>query len=97
MWTQYIGQSRKTTSEGNMADPLAKFRKQPPALVATPAPPDTGAGVASESEPYVAFDAKDKVNRLRILRAKNPARAPGSFNYPQFGPADRAIFRLKGF
>jgi len=53
-----------------MGDPLAEFRKKPvgPATQ-TPSPK----GV----DEYVAFDAKDKVDRLRIRRANDPTRSPG--------------------
>ena len=53
-----------------MTDPLAQYRKKPPGTVAEPTPP-TG------PEEYVAFDAKDKVDRLLIRSAKVQARSPG--------------------
>jgi len=54
-----------------MADPLAHYRKTPLASAA--------AGTAPPKAPdaYVAFDAKDKVDRLKIKRANDPTRAPG--------------------
>lgn len=52
-----------------MNDPLAKFRK--PAADFTP--PNDGDG-------YVAFAAKDRVERLKIKRANNATHAPG-YNY----------------
>jgi hypothetical protein len=51
-------------------DPLAAFRKKPLTGGNVPA---TG----KEKEVYVAFDAKDKVDRLRIRRAAGPTRSPG--------------------
>ncbi len=53
-----------------MNDPLAQFRKRP-----------IGSGAATQppvgSDGYVAFDAKDKVDRLKIRRANDPTRSPG--------------------
>jgi hypothetical protein len=53
-----------------MSDPLAQYRRRP-------------AGTGSQStgqagpEGYLAFGAKDKVQRLQIRRAGDMARAPG--------------------
>jgi hypothetical protein len=52
-----------------MTDPLAKFRKQPLT------PSDTPRSLKT-SEPYIAFDAKDNVDRLIIRRSMNPTRSP---------------------
>ena len=55
-----------------MADPLAQYRRRPA----------SGAGAAAEATPpkggdeYVAFEAKDKVDRLTIIRANDPSRSP---------------------
>jgi hypothetical protein len=54
-----------------MRDPLAQFRKRPA---------DSSAGETSDSEGYVAFGAKDNVQRLKIRRVEPPMRAPG-YNY----------------
>jgi hypothetical protein len=53
-----------------MPDPLAQFRKKPLGASADTPPPK------GEDE-YVAFDAKDKVDRLKIRRANDPTRSPG--------------------
>jgi hypothetical protein len=53
-----------------MNDPLAQYRRKP-ANVTTETPPPKG------PEEYVAFDAKDKVDRLLIKQAKSQARTPG--------------------
>jgi hypothetical protein len=53
-----------------MSDPLAQFRKKPVGTVAGTTPP-------KDSDEYVAFDAKDKVDRLKIRRANDPTRSPG--------------------
>ncbi|HEY3862534.1 MAG TPA: hypothetical protein VGO59_11655 [Verrucomicrobiae bacterium] len=53
-----------------MADPLAAFRKKPAGATAETPPPKAPDG-------YIAFDAKDSVQRLKIRRANNPTRAPG--------------------
>jgi len=53
-----------------MNDPLAQFRKKPFGSAAD-TPPPTG------SDEYMAFDAKDKVARLKIRRANDPTRSPG--------------------
>jgi len=53
-----------------MNDPLAQFRKKPIVPGSGTAPPQTPEG-------YVAFDAKDKVDRLKIRRANDPTRSPG--------------------
>ena len=55
-----------------MADPLAQFRRKPIAGVGTSRATPTG-----QSDEYVAFDAKDRLDRLRIRRAMAPTRAPG--------------------
>ena len=51
-------------------DPLAAFRKKP---IAGGTPPVK----VKEKEGYLAFGAKDKVDRLKIRRAMNPTRSPG--------------------
>ena len=55
-----------------MIDPLAQYRKKPDGAVAQPPPPKGPDG-------YVAFDAKDRVARLKIRRASedDPTRSPG--------------------
>lgn len=53
-----------------MTDPLAQFRKKPAAGAASDTTGEGGGG-------YVAFEAKDRVERLRIRRAMAPARSPG--------------------
>ncbi len=53
-----------------MNDPLAQYRKKPPGTVAEPHSP-------KGPDEYVAFDAKDKVDRLLIRSAKEQARSPG--------------------
>ena len=55
-----------------MTDPLAQYRKKPDGVVAQPPPPKGPDG-------YVAFDAKDRVARLKIRRASedDPTRSPG--------------------
>lgn len=54
-----------------MNDPLAKFRKDtagvPLGLFSAP----------FESNEYAAFGAKDRVERLKMKRAKHPTHAPG--------------------
>lgn len=51
-----------------MKDPLAQFRRSPPVA---------DAGLSPEDGIYIAFGAKDKVERLRIRRAGNvPTRSP---------------------
>ena len=52
-----------------MNDPLAAFRKQP-IESGTAVKPPLG------TDEYVAFDAKDKVERLKIRRANDPTRSP---------------------
>jgi hypothetical protein len=52
-----------------MNDPLAQFRKKPVASATEAAPPKGPVG-------YVAFDAKDRVERLKILSAKENTRSP---------------------
>jgi hypothetical protein len=54
-----------------MADPLEKFRK-------APIEPKQGADTTPPKEPseYIAFDAKDNAQRLRIRRANAPTRSP---------------------
>lgn len=56
-----------------MNDPLAQYRKKPVGAVAEPPPP-------KGPEEYVAFDAKDKVERLSIRQADRQARTP-SYGY----------------
>ena len=51
-------------------DPLAEFRKTPPA-------PRGGAIPPKGTDEYVAFGTKDKVNRLRIRSVMAPVNAPG--------------------
>ena len=51
-------------------DPLAEFRKKPLAGDKSPVK-------IKSKEGYVAFDAKDKVNRLRIRPANGSTRSPG--------------------
>ena len=53
-----------------MADPLAQFRKKPPGAV------EAGTAVRQQDE-YVAFETKDKVDRLLIRQANAQARSPG--------------------
>ena len=53
-----------------MTDPLAQYRKKPTGTVAEPTPP-------KGPDEYVAFDAKDNVDRLLIRSAKEQARSPG--------------------
>jgi hypothetical protein len=53
-----------------MNDPLAQFRKKPILGGAETTPP-------KDPHEYVAFDAKDKVDRLKIRRANDPTRSPG--------------------
>lgn len=50
-------------------DPFANFRKR------TASTPSESA--FSGAEEYIAFAAKDRVERLKIKRAKHPAHAPG--------------------
>ncbi len=52
-----------------MNDPLAKFRRNAVADSAAPAPDGDDA--------YVAFGAKDRVERLKIKRTDKPTHAPG--------------------
>jgi len=51
-------------------DPLAEFRKTPPAPRGGPIPP-------KGTDEYVAFGTKDKVQRLRIRSTAAPVHAPG--------------------
>jgi hypothetical protein len=53
-----------------MSDLLAQFRKKPVEHAIVTLPPDEATG-------YVAFHARDRVERLKIRRANAPARAPG--------------------
>ena len=53
-----------------MNDPLAQYRRKPAGVVAEPPPP-------KGPDEYVAFDAKDKVDRLVIRQANAQARSPG--------------------
>ncbi len=52
-----------------MSDPLAQYRKKPVGTVAEPPPP-------KGPDEYVAFDAKDKVDRLSIRQANLKSRTP---------------------
>jgi hypothetical protein len=52
-----------------MNDVLANWRRKPSA---SPEPEPT----AKETEQYLAFDAKDRVSRLKILRSRHPGRSP---------------------
>ena len=49
-------------------DPLAPYRRKPLVPETTPAP--------KETEGYVAFGGKDRVERLRIRRVMAPTRSP---------------------
>jgi hypothetical protein len=51
-------------------DPLSNFRKKTANAPVETTPPD-------DVDPYVAFAAKDRVERLKIKRANQPAHAPG--------------------
>src|SRR4051794_10165333 len=51
-----------------MRDPLAQFRKHPPG---------SSMDETTDSDGYVAFGAKDKVERLKIRCVVPPTRAPG--------------------
>jgi hypothetical protein len=55
-----------------MTDPLAQYRKKTTDVVAQPPPP-------KGPDEYMAFDAKDRVARLKIRRASedDPTRSPG--------------------
>jgi hypothetical protein len=53
-----------------MTDPLAQFRRKPLIPTAESEPPEG-------PDEYVAFEAKDRVSRLRIRRVNHPTRAPG--------------------
>jgi hypothetical protein len=53
-----------------MNDPLAQFRKKPVG-------PASGTKTPKDPGEYVAFDAKDKVDRLKIRRTNDPTRSPG--------------------
>lgn len=53
-----------------MKDPLAQYRKKPVGS-SEQTPPPLGGG------DYLAFDSKDKVERLKIRRANAPTRTPG--------------------
>lgn len=55
-----------------MTDPLAQYRKKLDGVAAQPPPPKGPDG-------YVAFNAKDRVARLKIRRASedDPTRSPG--------------------
>src|ERR1700733_13934944 len=53
-----------------MNDPLAAYRKKPVGPAAQTTTP-------KKEDGYVAFDAKDKVDRLKIRRANAPTRSPG--------------------
>ena len=56
-----------------MKDPLAQYRKKPVGPSEQTPPPTSG-------DEYLAFEAKDRVERLRIRRANAPTRTPG-YNY----------------
>jgi hypothetical protein len=53
-----------------MSDLLAQYRKKPAAVVVEPTPP-------KGPNEYVAFDVKDRVERLSIRQAKESWRTPG--------------------
>jgi hypothetical protein len=53
-----------------MTDPLAQYRKKPASMADATAPPKGG-------DEYAAFDARDRVDRLKIRRANAPTRSPG--------------------
>ena len=53
-----------------MNDPLAQFRRKPIAPSGQTKPP-------IGTDEYVAFNANDKVDRLKIRRANDPTRSPG--------------------
>jgi hypothetical protein len=53
-----------------MSDPLANFRRRTADFPPSSIPPDGGDG-------YIAFAAKDRVERLKIKRANKPTHAPG--------------------
>lgn len=53
-----------------MNDPLSQFRRRVPGSATEPTPP-------KGADDYAAFDAKDKVDRLKIRRANDPTRSPG--------------------
>lgn len=53
-----------------MSDPLAPYRKKPVTASSEISAPKDG-------DVYVAFDCKDKVDRLKIRRANDPTRSPG--------------------
>jgi len=55
-----------------MNDPLAKFRNSTAGL-----PPVLQPTSAANDDDYIAFAAKDRVERLKIKRAKYPTHAPG--------------------
>ena len=56
-----------------MSDPLAQYRRKPIGSVAEPPPP-------KGPDEYMAFDAKDNVERLSIRQADRQARTP-SYGY----------------
>ena len=51
-------------------DPLAQYRRTPPVPTGGTTPP-------KETDEYVAFGTKDRVNRLRIRSANAPVNSPG--------------------
>lgn len=51
-----------------MADPLAQYRSKSPSAPST---------ATTEKEGYIAFGAKDNVQRLKIRGANMPTRSPG--------------------
>jgi hypothetical protein len=53
-----------------MNDPLAQHRRNPVSPTAAETPP-------KDVNEYVAFEARDRVDRLKIRRANDPTRSPG--------------------
>lgn len=53
-----------------MSDPLSQYRK-------TPVAPAGQISTPSGEDEYVAFDAKDRVERLKVRRANAPTHSPG--------------------
>ena len=53
-----------------MSDLLAQYRKKSHAAPGDAVPP-------KGPQEYIAFDAKDRVDRLKIRRANDPTRSPG--------------------
>ena len=80
MWSERIKKSRGMDSDRNMADPLEKYRKSPaPGLgrggAAVSSAPLAAAPRAA-AEPYAAYAAKDKAERIQLRPALGPQRAP---------------------